>query len=152
MICAARRACGRSWMKGVAMSLRSRTRIAFAGLLAAATFVTSADAGQWRHRPHPGFHNHNQALRKVVVRQRVDVRQRVVVNFGRGYGTMVRATNSYSGDVSIAYKPGVGTWSYGTSSTLQTRPLASRSGAKIIHLQGGANDCSMEKGVCVIRP
>ena len=131
------------------MSLRSRTLIAVAGFLAAATLVTSADAGQWRHRLHPGFHNH--AMRKVVVRQRVDVLQRVVVNLGNHRGTVVRATNGYSGDVSISYKPGVGTWSYGTTSTLQAGPAA-RSGLKILHLQGGANDCSMEKGVCVIRP
>lgn len=141
-------------MKGMAMSLRSCTLVALAGMIAAATLVTCTEAGdRWRHRGHPGFHNHNHnhAVRRIVVRQRVDVRQRVVVKVGRNSGTVVRAANSYSGDVAISYRPGVGTWSYGSVSTRQARPAA-RPALKIINLQGGGNDCSMEKGVCVIRP
>lgn len=146
------------------MSFRSNTLIVVLGLLASASFVADADASN-RHQRHrnPGFHNHS--VHRVAVRQRINVRQRVVINIDtrrhyhrldgyrgyRGYRN-VRGLNTYSGDVDINYQPGVGTWSYGAASALQTEAVAERKTVRIIDLKSSDNDCSMEKGVCVIRP
>jgi hypothetical protein len=139
----------------MAMSLRSKTLAAVLGLLVATTAVAEANAGErfQRHR-NPGFNHHG--IHRVVVRQRVNVRQKVVINIDtrrlrhNGY-RVVRGANTYSGAVDVSYRPGVGTWSYGVPVT-RTRSVSIGSAVKIIDLNSGKNDCSMEKGVCVIRP
>jgi hypothetical protein len=97
-----------------------------------------------------------------IGRPRVSVRQKVVINIDTrrhyhrydGYRAYrnVRGVNTYSGDVDINYQPGVGTWSYGTTSALQSEAVVESSTVRIIDLNSSNNDCSMERGVCVIRP
>jgi hypothetical protein len=129
------------------MFLRSKTLLVLAaGLLLGATAIeTSAGEHAMRHR---------HAIRHLNIRTNVHVTQnRVTVNIDRNrrHHRLHRNVNTYSGDVAIYYRRGVGTWSYGSfdapESTLTLHPSA-----KIIDLTSGRNDCSMEKGVCVIRP
>lgn len=135
------------------MLLRSKTLVAVLGLLATASFAAPADAGNrfQRHR-HSGFHQHG--IHRVVVRNRIDIRQRVVINIDTKRGHRrhrPHAFDTYSGDVDIVYRPGVGTWSYGTGQRTVVS-VSMSSNVKIIDLTRGKTDCAMEKGVCVIRP
>lgn len=140
------------------MLLRSKTLVAVLGLLATASFAAPADAGNrfQRHR-HSGFHKHG--IHRVVVRnridiRRIDIRQRVVINIDTKHGHRrhrPHGVNTYSGDIDIVYRPGVGTWSYGTGQRMVVS-VSMSSNVKIIDLTRGKTDCAMEKGVCVIRP
>lgn len=143
------------------MSLRSKTLVLVLGLLASTTLMADADAGN-RHQRHrnPGFHTHS--IHHARGTPRVSVRQKVVINIDArrryhrhdGYRAYrnVRGVNTYSGDVDVNYQPGVGTWSYGTTSALQTEAVVESSTVRILDLNNSDNDCSMEHGVCVIRP
>lgn len=64
----------------------------------------------------------------------------------RPYGT-------YSGNVNIIQVPGLGSWSYGYIGRL-LRPALEIPSAKIIDVGSALtkSPCSMEAGVCVIRP
>jgi hypothetical protein len=63
--------------------------------------------------------------------------------------------NRYSGDVDILSIPGVGSWSRGSvgsvryidATDVRPEPLMID-----VDLLPGGNECSMENGVCVIRP
>jgi hypothetical protein len=132
----------------MAMLLRSKTLALMLGLLAGTAFVAPAVAGDHaqRHRHHgvyrPGLH-------RVVVRNRVNIRQQLVIrreSHHRRHGQR----DTYSGDVAIVSRPGVGTWSYGA--VQGTVVGVSLSGTvKILDLTSGKTDCAMEKGVCVMR-
>jgi hypothetical protein len=67
----------------------------------------------------------------------------------RGY----RQVNTYSGDVVIDVRNGVGQWSYGSFSA-DAVPAAAVPNAKIIDVDAITpnNGCDMQAGVCVIRP
>lgn len=129
------------------MFLRSKTLLALAaGLLLGATAIET-DAGEHAMR-------HRHVIRHLNIRTNLHViENRVTVNIDRSRKRhrMHRGVNTYSGDVAVYYRRGVGSWSYGTfdapASALTLHP-----NAKIIDLTSGKNDCSMEKGVCVIRP
>lgn len=129
------------------MFLRSKTLLALAaGLLLCATAIET-DAGEHATR-------HRHVIRHINIRTNVRIiENRVTVNVDRNRGRhrMHRRANTYSGDVAVYYRRGVGTWSYGAYEA-PARALTGHPNAKIIDLTRGRNDCSMEKGVCVIRP
>lgn len=127
------------------MFQRSRALLALAATLLMTVTAVEANADRL------GFHNHrHHAVKRVVVRTNVRVDNRVIVNIGPRRHRVHNA-NTYSGDVAVYYRSGVGAWSYGTVSARTSR-LALHPNAKIIDLSGGRNGCHTEKGVCVIRP
>lgn len=138
------------------MFLRSRTLTAISTLLLAAALASGAVAGEHRYRIHRIRH---VAVRHVSIRhvtinnnQRI-INRSVIVNAGRsGQRHLLPAeANTYSGDVAVYSRDDVGTWSYGTMSA-RADLVTTGSTLKIIDLTNGKNDCSMEQGVCVIRP
>jgi hypothetical protein len=68
----------------------------------------------------------------------------------------VRDFNRYSGDVDIYEIPGIGTWSRGSGSSSITYLGMTGIPAEPLMIDVEAlpdgNECSMENGVCVIRP
>ena len=144
------------------MFLRSGILFALASLLAFPVNTGTVEAGQrhYRHHHHHARHDHarnNHMLfrNKVAHRhgRRNVVKSAVVVNVinGGGFGYVGSSYGTYSGDVDISYSPGVGTWSYGTTSA-RARSRMSTSAGKVINVNSHGNDCRMETGVCVIRP
>jgi hypothetical protein len=129
----------------MAMFQRSRALLAFATSLLMIATAVEADARGFRHHRHD-----HQGFQRIKVRTKVHVDNRVVVNIGR-QRHQIRAANTYSGEVAVYYRRGVGAWSYGTVGARTSR-LAFHPNAKIIDLSAGRTGCSMEKGVCVIRP
>jgi hypothetical protein len=97
-----------------------------------------------RQVAHRGTQRIRVVNRNVVV-VKVDAGKRRHKGF-RSYGT-------YSGDVDISVRAGVGQWSYGTSSSLAVTEAAVPM-VKIIDVGSlkANNACAMEAGVCVIRP
>jgi hypothetical protein len=125
----------------MAMFSRSKALLVLAAATMAVLPLSAAPAGERFH--------HRHGIQRITIRNTVRVVERTTINIRHRHHN--RGRDSYSGDVAIYSRPGVGTWSYGTlSSVVETRSLAS--GAKIIDLRSGKNDCSMEMGVCVIRP
>ena len=127
---------------------RSKTLALMLGLLAGTAFVAPAAAGeQVQRHQHHGVHK--PGLHRIVVRNRVNIRQRVVIRVDshhRRHGSR----DTYSGDVAIVSRPGIGTWSYGAArGTIVDVSLSST--VRIIDLTSGKTDCAMEKGVCVMR-
>jgi hypothetical protein len=86
-----------------------------------------------------------RVVNKNVVVVKLDGGKRRHKGF-HSYGT-------YSGDVDISVRAGVGQWTYGTSNSLAVTEAAAPM-VKIIDVgRLKANDaCVMEAGVCVIRP
>jgi hypothetical protein len=142
----------------MAMSLRSKTLVTLLGLLLTASFVAEATAGNrgFRHRDHRNHRvnsvQHHNAHR-IVFRPRINIRQRVVINIGSNWRRThsMREVNTYSGAVDISYRPGVGNWSYGTTSSIRNVSNGNGRSMKILILNNGTNGCRMERGVCVIR-
>jgi hypothetical protein len=129
----------------MAMFQRSRALLAIAAALLMTAGAVEADAGA------QGFHrNRHHTIKRISVRTNVRVGNRITINIGPRRHR-VHGVNTYSGDVAVYYRRGVGEWSYGTVS-VRTSRLAFHPNAKIIDLGSGRNGCSMEKGVCVIRP
>lgn len=128
------------------MFQRSKALLAAAAALLTVVAATDADAGG-------RFSRHHHFVKRVVVRTNVHVDNRVAVTFidRRNRHRVHRAVNTYSGDVAVYYRRGVGTWSYGTVDA-PAGSLTLHPNAKIVDLRGGRTGCSMEKGVCVIRP
>lgn len=89
-------------------------------------------------------------IRRVAARAVVVVK---VEGGGRSLHRRHDQGNTYSGDVVIDVRNGVGQWSYGAYSS-DTASVSVRPSAKIIDV--GAlmpnNACDMQAGVCVIRP
>lgn len=124
------------------MFQRSRTLVALAGALLTTVMAVESNAGERFHRHH--------GITRINIR--TDVRvidRRVTINANRH--RVHRNVNTYSGDVAVYFRRGVGNWSYGVANA-PANLVASAQSAKIIDLGSGKNDCSMEKGVCVIRP
>jgi hypothetical protein len=121
--------------ENMAMFARSGLQLALAAILMMATTAVTADAGDRQHR----FKKPPPVVVKIVLKHR--------------HRHAHRQVNTYSGDVAIYHRRNVGTWSYGTLPTVVDERAAPPR-AKIIHVDrmGGKTDCSMEKGVCVIRP
>jgi hypothetical protein len=129
----------------MAMFQRSRALLAIATALLMTAGAVEANADRL------SLHNHrHHAVKRIVVRTNVRVDNRIAVNIGPRRHR-VHGANTYSGDVAVYYRSGVGAWSYGTVSARTSR-LAFHPNAKIIDLSGGKTGCSMEKGVCVLRP
>jgi hypothetical protein len=125
----------------MAMFSRSKAWILLAAATMAVLPLSAAPAGERLH--------HRHGIQRISIRNTVRVVERTTIHIGHRHHN--RGGDSYSGDVAIYSRPGVGTWSYGTlSNAVDTPSLASS--AKIIDLRSGKNDCSMEMGVCVIRP
>lgn len=97
-----------------------------------------------REVAHRDRHRIRIVNRSVVV-VKLDTRRHNRRSFS-SYGT-------YSGDVDISVRAGVGQWSYGTSSTVAPVDAAAPT-LKIIDVGRlkVSDACSMEAGVCVIRP
>jgi hypothetical protein len=95
-------------------------------------------------------HRHHRSVVRIVNRNVV-----VVAVGGRNRHRLHRQRNSYSGDVVIDVRNGVGQWSYGSYSadaaavTVTTGPTL-----KIIDVGAmkAGDACDMQAGVCVIRP
>src|SRR5262245_32714716 len=99
----------------MAMFQRSRALLALATALLMTATAVEADARGFRHHRHD-----HQAVQRIKVRTKVHVDNRVVVNIGR-QRQQIRAANTYSGEVAIYYRRGVGAWSYGTASGRTSR-------------------------------
>lgn len=127
------------------MFKRSGTLFALAATLLMTASAAEADGGNRRHHHHMG--------KRINIRTSVRIvdRSRVTINVDRLRHRQHRNVNTYSGDVAVYSRPGVGTWSYGSMSTTAEFEAAEPD-TKIIDMTGGKNDCSMEHGVCVIRP
>jgi hypothetical protein len=125
------------------MSQRSKALSVLAVVLAAITSLP-ADAGERMHRHH--------GAQRIVVRNTVRIIDRSrTINVLARQRHRRQDVNTYSGDVAVYWRRGVGTWTYGSVGTpIETRAYVPN--AKIIDLKSGKNDCSMENGVCVIRP
>jgi hypothetical protein len=95
-------------------------------------------------------HRHRRAVVRVVNRNVV-----VVKVDGRNHHRLHRQGNTYSGDVVIDVRNGVGQWSYGSyGSDAASVTVTSAPKAKIIDVGTLKVDgaCEMQAGVCVIRP
>ena len=126
------------------MLQRTAPKVGFACLLALATVTAASAADRVRHK---GEHRHHGAF--IKIKQVNKIRNVTKI----AYGTVARPYGRYSGDVSVVSVPGVGQYSYGTL----TRRLDVTTGipnAKIIDVKSAVSRsaCSMEAGVCVIRP
>ena len=133
------------------MVSRSKTLIAISALLLTTALVSGAAAGEHRYRVHRIKH---VSIRHVTIKNAIrNIDRRIVVKVGRDHPRhrAFRDVNTYSGDVAINARNGVGSWSYGTSSA-PADLVKTGTTLKIIDLTTGENDCSMEHGVCVIRP
>jgi hypothetical protein len=137
-------------------------------LLAAVSLlsVTAADAGDRRERhrihKHDGIHLNDRSAHRGDWRgnRRFDRRQKIVIkvdidrsNRHRRHHRHDREVDTYSGDVDIYSRPGVGTWSYGVMPT-DDAIIINAPTVKIIDvgtLKPNAA-CEMQAGVCVIRP
>lgn len=88
-------------------------------------------------------------VRRVVAKAVTIVR----IGGGKWHDRRSRQGNTYSGDVVIDVRNGVGQWSYGSLSSSVTTVRA-RSKAKIIDVSSlKANSaCQMLAGVCLIKP
>ena len=129
------------------MFQRSRTLFAIAAALLLAVTAAETNAGDRMSR-------HHHVVKRINIRSNIRIVDRsVTVNIERHRPRhrVHNNVNTYSGDVAIYYRRGVGTWSYGVADA-PANAVAVQPNAKIIDLQGGKTDCSMEKGVCVIRP
>jgi hypothetical protein len=126
--------------KDLAMSLR--LAITALCLLMSSAAIADTDFhvkhGHQRHRIAERFHHddHRDRERRFAHRHRHEHRD----------------FNSYSGEVAVYVRPNVGTWSYGGGSSVAIiqpyEPVL-----KIIDVKAAGNSaCSMEAGVCVIRP
>lgn len=130
---------------------RSRTLIAISAFLLTAALVSGANAADHRYRVHRIKH---VSIRHLTIRNAVRVIDRgVAVNADRNRPPHRRPgdVNTYSGDIAVYSRSGVGSWSYGTANT-PTDLAETNLTVKVIDLSKGGNDCSMEHGVCVIRP
>lgn len=89
-------------------------------------------------------------IRRVVVRAAVSVK---VDGGGRSFHRRHRQDNTYSGDVVIDVRKGVGQWSYGSYGA-DVVSVTVRSTVKIIDVGSLTinSACQMQAGVCVIRP
>lgn len=88
-------------------------------------------------------------VRRVIAKAVVVVK---VDGGGRSYHHRYRQGDTYSGDVIINVRNGVGQWSYGSLSSVVT--VAAKPRLKIIDV-GTLNingACQMQAGVCVIKP
>ncbi|MBL0374088.1 hypothetical protein JJB09_18865 [Rhizobium sp. KVB221] len=138
------------------MFMRTGILLALATLVMFPVGIDTADAGQRHNRYHHHVRHNHKLFRQRVAHHRGPrnvIKSKVVVNVinGSGYGYVTQSSGTYSGDVSVSYQPGVGTWSYGTTSRI-SNPRIRAGGAKIINVGHRNNDCRMEMGVCVIRP
>jgi hypothetical protein len=100
------------------------------------------DRSAQRRHPH----------RAAVVVVKVDGDRKAVHRRHRS-ANAYRPGNTYSGDVVIDVRPGVGQWSYGAlSSSVVTVRVPSM--AKIIDVKalGTNSSCQMQAGVCIIKP
>jgi hypothetical protein len=127
------------------MFQRSKTLLALAAALLMTAGAVEANAGS-----RVFHHNRHHAVKRIIVRTHVRFDSRIAVNIGPRRHH-VRGVDTYSGEVAVSYRSGVGAWSYGTAS-IRTNRLALQPNAKIVDVSGGRTGCSMEKGVCVIRP
>jgi hypothetical protein len=130
----------------MAMFQRSKALLVAAAALLTVTMAIPADAGNRTSR-------HHHIIKRVVVKNNIRVNNRVAITVvdRRKHHRVRREVDTYSGDVAVYYRRGVGTWSYG-SVEAPASSLARHPSAKIIDLRADKSDCSMEKGVCVIRP
>jgi hypothetical protein len=68
----------------------------------------------------------------------------------------MRDFNRYSGSVDIVRIPGIGTWSRGSGDSsfayVETTVIEAEPLMIDVEALPGGNECSMENGVCVIRP
>lgn len=89
-------------------------------------------------------------VRRVVARAVVVVR---VDGGGRSFHRRYRQGDTYSGDVIIDVRNGVGQWSYGSYSS-SVVSIGIKPNLKIIDVGTLKvnNGCAMQAGVCVIRP
>jgi hypothetical protein len=113
-------------------------------------------SGQHRIVKHQKFRmvsdRHHRHHRRHI---RVVNRSVVVVNVnaaGRRHYGLHRQGDTYSGDVVIDVRSGVGQWSYGTLGVERMR--VSTPSAKIIDVgtMKPGNACKMQAGVCMIKP
>jgi len=137
-------------------------------LLAAISLLplTAADAGDRRER-HRIQKQHdwkmvdrNSHRDRRFVHRHQDRRPMVIVRIDRDNGNHHkrfrnhrRQVDTYSGDVDIYSKPGVGTWSYGAmpSRIVVTSGAPSAKIIDVGKLEPNAA-CEMQAGVCVIEP
>lgn len=97
-------------------------------------------------------HRHNgRHVRRIVNRNVVVVR---VDGDGGRHHRRHRQVNTYSGDVVIDVRNGVGQWSYGSYSSAAASVTVSTPALKIIDVGTLKTNsgCDMQAGVCVIRP
>jgi hypothetical protein len=77
-------------------------------------------------------------------------------NHRHHHGRDWREFDRYSGDVNIVTIPGVGSWSLGSVGSsvafIQTSGIPAEPLMIDVEALPGGNECSMENGVCVIRP
>jgi hypothetical protein len=136
------------------MVMRSSILLALMAALTFSTFAADAQSRDWNGHRHKVVKIKHAKTVKVNIGPRIVVRRGVVdVAVSRYRHRIDRQMNTYSGNVAVYTRNGVGTWSYGTTSAMVGRDDA-KSELKIIDLDklAGRNDCQMEAGVCVIRP
>jgi hypothetical protein len=132
------------------MFLRTATLVLTALTVALWYPAPSADAGErWKSR--------HRIVKKIDVRNHIRIvdRSKTVVNIDRrtNRGDRARQVNVYTG-VDGYHRRGVGTWTYGAGALTSLPAAAIASGVKVIDVDKAGVDghCSMEMGVCVIRP
>jgi hypothetical protein len=133
------------------MFSRSKSLIALSTLLLATALVTSAGAGEHRYRIHRIKH---VSIRHVTIKNAVRIiDRRVIVNADNNRLPYHAPgdVNAYSGGVDVYSSDNVGSWSYGRGHA-PADLVATGTTLKIVDMTKGKNDCSMEHGVCVIRP
>jgi hypothetical protein len=95
-------------------------------------------------------HRHHRNVVRVVNRNVV-----VVKVDGKSRHRRHHQSNTYSGDVVIGVRNGVGQWSYGYSNS-DAASISVTTGPKLKIIDVGAmkadSACEMQAGVCVIRP
>ena len=106
---------------------------------------------QQKIRMLDGSHRNNRRYVRRIVDRSV-----VVLNFNGGKNQQIRhrgSRDTYSGDVMIDVRDGVGRWSYGgyDAGVAAVRTVPN---AKVIDVDAMKFDsvCEMQAGVCVIRP
>lgn len=131
------------------MFQRSRTLLAIAASVLITVAAVETCAGERAHR--------QRVVKRINIHNSVRIvdRSKFTVNLDRyrHRHRIHRETNTYSGDVAVYYRRGVGSWSYGSVSA-PAGELAIQPSAKIIDVEklGPTGACSMENGVCVVRP
>lgn len=133
------------------MFSRSKTLIALSTLLLATALASGATAGDHRYRIHRIKH---VSIRHVTIKNAVRIIDRRTIVNANNNRLPYRApgeVNTYSGGIDIYSRDNVGSWSYGTERA-PADLVATGVTLKIIDMTNGKNDCSMEHGVCVIRP